>query len=479
VVLACLLSSILPLIVVAHYPLVDYPNHLGRFQIYQSLHTSPALQTFWQWNWAIIPNLALDLLVIPFTWFMPVEPATNLVTLLALALLCIGTILLDRQLHGTRWGLSLFAGILLYNGAFRMGFINFIAAVAFALVAFAAWTRWRERVVGPGFLGFVVTAVMLLVFHLYAFGLYAVAVAGYEVTVLWETWHEDQPGIVRALRVAACGAASLILPLALLLFSPTSSDAGVLRWSTPLWKLEALLSPVYFNMPLVELPLALLLGALLLAGLVTGGVRIHQRMVVMLGLMALLFLVLPRTLFGSNYADYRLLSGVGFFFLASLELEMPASPRRRVVLLVLCTCLAVRVGSILANWLPAQPILAEYDHALAASPSGARILVLQGSLGSTSADRSPPLEHVPVFAAAKQQDFVPYTFHAAAVPLHLQSAYASYAGAFAPYPENARDMALYDYVLVLRNPQFVIPLGFVLTPVTQGRSFMLYKIEKF
>jgi hypothetical protein len=71
--------------------------------------------------------------------------------------------------------------------------------------------------------------------------------------------------------------------------------------------------------------------------------------------------------------------------------------------------------------------------------------------GSTSAGRTPPLERVATFAGTKQQAFVPYVFAGAAHPLHMQTAYKSY-WRFAPYPENARDMARYDHVLAIRHP---------------------------
>jgi hypothetical protein len=159
-----------------------------------------------------------------------------------------------------------------------------------------------------------------------------------------------------------------------------------------------------------------------------------------------------------------------------LDTERRAS--RLAILVGLSLCLLVRVGSVLGNWWAAQPILAEYEHALDGVPPGQRILVLLGTLASTSADRSPPLEHVPTFAAAKQQDFVSYTFHHAAVPLQMQPAFKRFSGRFAPYPELARYMADYDYVLAIREPRFVIPDGLALTRMAQGMSYTLYRIER-
>ena len=171
---------------VSHLPLVDYPNHLGRYQIFQNLGSSQFLRKFYEWHWAYIPNLAQDLIVIPLAQLFPIELAARIATTFALVAICAGTMLLDYRLNGRQWGLSIFAGIFLYNGAFRFGFVNYVTGIGFALVAFACWLRYRAAVAGPAFLLFLALGIFLMVMHLYAFGLYAVCVGCHELTVLWE-----------------------------------------------------------------------------------------------------------------------------------------------------------------------------------------------------------------------------------------------------------------------------------------------------
>lgn len=472
------LLAVLPLLSVHHLPLVDYPNHLGRLQIYVDLPNSPALREFYTWQWGLIPNLAVDLLVIPFTWVMMVEPAANTVILLSFLVTMVGVMAVDRQLNGAEWGLSVFGGLLLYNGAFRYGFVNYTVTIGFALLAFALWLRFRTRVQGVGLVGFVLLGAILLILHLFGFGLYAVCVGGYEASVFWERIRAER-WRVRAeyLVMPILAGVALLLPASLLLFSPASEVAGVTRWSTPLWKLEALLAPLFFNQPMIELPLIMLLIIVVGWGLLAGLLRVHGRMVLPLAVLALLFLAMPRTLYNSNYADYRLLCGVSFFALASLRLRAGSGVRGQVIVVTLAFCLLIRVGSVLANWLPTQPILEEYGSALAEMPPGAKLLVLRGVLGSTSADRSPPLEHVPVFAGAKQGALVPYLFTHEATPIRLQPAVRDY-GHFSPYPENATDMARYDYVLVLYQPEFRIPEGLSLQLLKQGMTYRLFRVTR-
>jgi hypothetical protein len=355
---------VLPILSVKHLPLVDYPNHLGRFQIYVDLPNSPSLQAFYQWQWGIIPNLAVDILVIPFTWILPVEPAANTVILLSFLVTMAGTMFLDRQLNGPAWGLSVFTGLVLYSGAFRYGFVNYTITAGFAVFAFGLWVRYRDRVLG--------------------------------LTVALGLW------------------------------------AGVLR--------------------------------------------VYSRMVLPLGILAVLFLAIPRTLFNSNYADFRLPYGVTFFALASLRLQPTSGAKGRLILGILTVCLVVRIGSLLANWLPSQPILAEYEHALDQVPPGAKVLALMGRLGSASANRSPSLEHVPVFAGARRGALVPYTFTHEATPIRLRPEYQSY-WTFDPRPETAADMARYDYVLFLHKPDITIPPGVVrLDRIGQGKAYTLFRV---
>jgi hypothetical protein len=316
--------------------------------------------------------------------------------------------LVDYRLNGRQWGLSIFGGIFLYNGALRFGFVNYVTGVGFALLAFACWLRYRAAVAGPAFPIFLGLGIFLMVMHLYAFGLYALCVGCYELTILWEKSRSPAGLQAPDMRIALAALAALILPCATLLFSPTSEGAGVLRWSSLEWKAEGLVSPIFFTQPYVELPLLGFLGILLLAGLFSGMLRVHRRMVLALAAFVLLWLAMPRTLFGSNYADYRLLPAVSFFLLASLRLDLRATSHMKFAYILLAGLLVVRVGSIMAEWLPEQAIIGEYDQAFAKLPPGSLVMVLEGSTGSGSADRRPPLEHVPVFFAAKHEDFVPY-----------------------------------------------------------------------
>ncbi len=486
---ACLAAtalSMLPFLLVRHYPLLDWPNHLGRWEVHRLLPGSPALQAMYEWRWAVIPNLSMDVLVLPVQALLETEAAANLVLALGMLVLLVGTVLLDRALNGERWGLSVFGGLLLFNGALRRGFVNYMVGLGFAVLAFALWVRARPGWTVARALGFVGVGAVLLLSHLFAFGLYVVCVAGYEATLLWERVRQGGrpgervwrwPGFVAALGPGMGMALVLAAPLALLALSPTAEQAGGTRWSTLQWKLEAVLAPVFFTQPMVELPLYAAMGLLVVAGLLTGRLALHRRMVVAAVAFAVLLVGMPFTLLGSSYADYRLPCGVGFFMLAGLNYRSRPEPRLAWVAMALGVLLLVRVGSIGAEWVKAQPVLDEFARALEPVAPGAKVLVLRGTRGSSEADLQPPLEHIGVLAAARQQAFVPTMFNGPAQTVVIRPAYRALARA-RPGLALGSDLASYDFALLIDRPAFTIPEGVSLRPIGEGLSYILAVVER-
>jgi hypothetical protein len=437
---AALLSlTLLPVIVASKLPLIDYPNHLGRLQIYQSLKSGSVLTQFYEWHWSVIPNLALDLLILPFATINTVEQAANAIVIAALAVLYIGTMLLDRALNGKQWGMSLFAGLFIYNGAFQYGFVNYIIGLSAAIPAFALWISLRERSTSARLPIFLPVGFCIFILHLYAFGIFAICLIGYEVARILERmqeqWRKQEQWRWNAASLKPLLIASVIVgaPLVLMAFtSRTSQDVANLKWSTVWWKIEALASTMLFANPRIEIPLAILVIATIGWGLIARVITVNRNLYLVLAGVALLFLAMPRVLFGSNYADWRLPTAGSFLFIASLRWSQKATPlHRRILTTILAVCVAVRVAAILQTWLPAQNILHEYENAFQMIPPGSRLLVIEGTTGSTSADRIPPLSHLPVFVAAKHEIFVGLLFSttydgmgAPSVPVWISPAYA-------------------------------------------------------
>lgn len=76
--LAAILLAAVPLLWPALPPLADLPGHVGRYHIASAIGSSPDLARHWRFEWALIGNLGVDLLVYALTPLLGVETAARL-----------------------------------------------------------------------------------------------------------------------------------------------------------------------------------------------------------------------------------------------------------------------------------------------------------------------------------------------------------------------------------------------------------------
>jgi hypothetical protein len=479
-----IIFSILPIIWFRYLPLIDYSNHLATIQIRSTLSSNVYLARFYEFRWLFTPYLGFDLLMTPLVSLFPVEIAGRIVIALTCIIIYIGTIALDRELNPNNWGLSIFSGIFLYNGAFNWGFINYIIGFGFAILAFWIWVRYREKINGLSIVLFTALSGITCMMHFYGFAIYGICVAGYECSVLWEKVRDERRLRMSLFAIPVKAAVSFVVPLlAVIWLSPVSKNHGPTLWWPPgfwgsllRWKGEGLASPIYFHY-FLEKPLLLVIVGFLLWALATRTLVVNSRMMLPLAAFAVIFIVAPFELLGAFLTDYRLPSGVAFFAWASLGWGEMSRVRSDVVCLLLALCLIVRVGSVFLTWQPMQSTIEEYNTALRSIPPGSRLLVISGDSG-----RNTTLDHVPVLAAAKHGVFVPYTFTDdgelvdGIQLLKLTPDYRDYRRDF-PIASSIRDVKRFDYLLKIRSPQLNIPSDISLREVGRGQTFTLYRID--
>src|SRR5436305_13164634 len=81
-------------------PLVDLFGHMGRYRVELDLAHSPSLQQYYDYHWAAIGNLGVDLLVIPLGKLLGLEAALKLIVLLIPPLTAAGFLWVAREVHG-------------------------------------------------------------------------------------------------------------------------------------------------------------------------------------------------------------------------------------------------------------------------------------------------------------------------------------------------------------------------------------------
>jgi hypothetical protein len=474
---AIALASVLPLLLTAHLPLTDLPNHLARQYILRDLASSPVLQQFYEVRWALIPNLAMDIFVTGARVLMPIDFAVRLFCIVTMLLLFFGTRAVNLALGGAECRFYRFTPLILYGGPFQFGFLNYCFSVGLALVLFGLYLRLRARPWPVLVLVFAPLSLLLLVCHLFGFGYFALAAGGFELAATWTEQRGWSQAFLR--RLAARGAVILLFlaPALILykLFSPMAATELAVHYQGLQGKIDGLAAVFLFSSPATELPLLLASGLCALAALYTRTARFHPAFYVLAFLFALLFLVTPRSIQGGTYTDYRIPWGASFFLLACL-VPGAGAPYRKPLALTAGVLAAIRVGLIAWFWIGWEPVNAAIDTALSHLPVGTRLMTVWGDTGSVTGARRPPLTHAGGYLVARRQGFESNIFaDMSGQILFLRKPYGDIR---TPDMVSAVDSLApeYDYILVI-NPQAArIAPDLKLSCVAQGRFFRLFRV---
>src|SRR5690348_616393 len=135
------LATMVPLLYPVVPPLVDLFGHMGRYRVELDLRSSSWLQQYYNYHWAAIGNLGVDLLIIPLGKLLGLEPAVKLIVITIPPLTAIGFLWVAREVHGRIPPTVLFALPFIYGFPFMFGFVNFALSVALAFLAFGLWLR--------------------------------------------------------------------------------------------------------------------------------------------------------------------------------------------------------------------------------------------------------------------------------------------------------------------------------------------------
>jgi hypothetical protein len=166
------LATMVPLLYPPVPPLVDLLGHMGRYRVELDLDHSPWLQRYYDFHWAAIGNLGVDLLVVPLGKLFGLELAVKLIVLAIPPLTAAGFLWVAREVHGRVPPTAFFALPFIYGFPFLFGFVNFTLSVALAFLAFGLWLRLGriEKTVLRGWL-FVPISLIVFFCHTYGWGL--------------------------------------------------------------------------------------------------------------------------------------------------------------------------------------------------------------------------------------------------------------------------------------------------------------------
>src|SRR3954463_13213786 len=93
-------ATTIPLLYPAVPPLVDLLGHMGRYRVELDLNHSPFLAHYYDYHWAPIGNLGVDLLIIPLGKLLGLELAVKLLVIAIPPLTAAGFLWVAREVHG-------------------------------------------------------------------------------------------------------------------------------------------------------------------------------------------------------------------------------------------------------------------------------------------------------------------------------------------------------------------------------------------
>ena len=187
-------------------------------QVIAELSKNHPIARFFELNWQVIPNLAMDIIVPPLAHIVNVYRAGQVFLVSMFVVIISGILMLNRALIGRFSVLPLFAIPLLYNYVFLVGLMNYIFGIGVAIWALSGWVALRERAWPIRFALSSLFVVVLFFCHLSALGIYGIGLLSAELLRLWERRAELRP---RSIADFLFSGAPFLIVVPLLYASPT------------------------------------------------------------------------------------------------------------------------------------------------------------------------------------------------------------------------------------------------------------------
>lgn len=297
-------ASVIPLLVVDFPPLTDLYGHLGRYAVQTEFAERPEFAQFYSYNWSLIGNLGGDIVVQILHPLLGLERSVRTMVVLTQLLGALGLLLVSREVHGRITPFAVAAIPMLYGYPFNYGFINYVLSMSLALLAYVAWLRLRKqgRTLAAG-LFLTAAGAATWISHTYGWAFLGLLTGS---TMLAEMFAAREKPVRAVLRiVAACW--PLLLPIIpMVVWRAESSGAAMSGWAL-LFKWVFLLSPLRTKWEIFDIGSAVVVVLLLIWALFSRTVRYDRGLAIAALLCLLFFIVLPVKVFGSAFADMRLL----------------------------------------------------------------------------------------------------------------------------------------------------------------------------
>ncbi|MEO7815182.1 MAG: hypothetical protein ABIR87_07030 [Sphingomicrobium sp.] len=365
-----ILIAFVPLLYPPVPPLVDLLGHMARYRVELDLANSPDLQRYFGFKWQLIGNLGVDLLIIPLSKIFGLELSVKLIAMSVPPITVAGFLWVAREVHHRLPPTAAMALPFAFSHPFLFGFLNYTLSMALAFLAFGLWLR-LARVGKLRLRALLFIPISFVIFICHTFGWGSLGLLCFSAEAVRQ--HDKGIDWWKAGLRAAMHAAVMAGPLLLMLLWRSSVAHGMTSdWFNLSAKLMWLVTALRDRWQLFDM--LSVAAALAMVGFAWRRAELTlSRNLAFSALMLLVFfLVLPRIVFGSAYADMRL-----------------------VPFMIATALLAIRFKDRM------DPVLARNLAWLGLAFYGVRIVATTASLAiaaNNQSSRLAALDHVPVGA---------------------------------------------------------------------------------
>src|SRR5690349_4106182 len=371
------LATMVPLLYPPIPPLVDLFGHMGRYRVELDLHHSPWLQQYYNYHWAAIGNLGVDLLIIPLGKLVGLESAVKLIVLAIPPLTAIGMLWVADEVHGRVPPTAFFALPFIYGYPFLFGFVNFALSVALAFLAFGFWLYLglRDRTTLRSWL-FAPISLVVFFCHTYGWGLLGLMCFSADAVRL----HDRGRSWWRAGLEAALHTSVMALPLLVMLIWRSESHGGqTVDWFDWKVKWRWIYSALRDRWKLFDIWSLIVPALVLLYAIFSRKLTLSRNLAFSAIVLAVSFVILPRIIFGSAYADMRLVPYMmAVPLLAIRRRGGPDRPTAQVLALIGLAFFATRTAANTVSLAMSSDDQQAKLGAVDAMPRGARVISLVG-----------------------------------------------------------------------------------------------------
>ena len=487
------LGAMIPLIYPAIPPLVDLLGHMGRYRVELDLAHSPFLYRYFNYHWAAIGNLGVDLIMMVLGRLAGLELATKLIVLTIPPMTVAGFLWVAREVHGRIPPTAYFAIPFAYGHPFLFGFVNFALSMAFAFLAFGLWLR-LGRIGRTKLRLFLFVPISVAVFFTHTYGWGALGLLCFSAEAVRQ--HDRGIGWFRAGVNAAMQASVMALPILVMVIWRSETHGG----STADWfdwdaKMVWLKTALRDRWRLFDIGSVAAMGLVFFEALRNPRLTFSRNLAFSALVLIVSFILLPRIIFGSAYADMRLVP----YFIAVLLLAIrfrgeTVRSFAHVVAVIAVLFIVVRLGANTISLAWAADDQQAKLRALDYVPNGARVASFVGlACGSTWA--LPRNSHLGAMVIVRREGFANDQWLMEGLNL-LDLRYTA-PGYFAADPSNivrpnhCRDRLhrtideslatlprdAFDYVWLIDAPAYDVKLTRGMHAVWRGPGSILYRLR--